>query len=117
MIKIDSNTLETGERVLVLEGDFGLAESEQIKARLLALMEDTTESILIDLTGTDYLNEECIGQIIGAHKLLQTEGRRLIIICPKDGQPRRSLEMKGLESYLNVFTSAAEYLREEGVKS
>ena len=91
---------ETFVRV-ALAGSLDIAGSQQIENRFLAAISGGKKSLIVDLSGVDYIASFGMRLFIQAYKLLDREGKKLVLLSP---QPNalKVLEAAGLTDLLVI---------------
>lgn len=98
--------LEHGVRVVSVRGELDLSTAPDFEGPLDQVLESGSGSVLIDLTGCEFIDSTGIALIVRAWQRLDSgeNGRGLVICCQND-QVRRVLEITGLELSIPVHGS------------
>lgn len=102
-----------GVRILSVTGELDLHTAPQLEERL----GDTgTESLLIDLSGCEFIDSTGIGLIVRTWQRLDDgqggEGEGRFALCGVGNQVRRLLEITGLEASLRTYSGRDEAVAE-----
>lgn len=98
--------LEHGVRVVSVRGELDLSTAPDLEGPLDQVLESGSGSVLIDLTGCEFIDSTGIALIVRAWQRLDSgeNGRGLVICCQND-QVRRVLEITGIELSIPVHGS------------
>jgi anti-anti-sigma factor len=106
--RIDETTLDDGTRTVAVHGELDLATAPALGQRIRRpIFWEGTERVIVDLSGVVFLDSS------GASALLLSLGhaaaldRKLVFVCPP-GVALRRLQIYGLDSRLELFSTAAE---------
>ncbi len=95
--------LEHGVRTVSVRGELDLSTAPELEAPLEEILGDATGSVLIDLSGCEFIDSTGIALIVRAWQRLDGgEGGRTLVICSQNDQVRRVLEITGLELSIPV---------------
>jgi anti-anti-sigma factor len=95
--------LDTGETLaLVLEGEVDLSCAADLASRLNnAVSVRSRSTIVVDLSGCDYMDSSGLKVLIGAERLARERRRRLIFARPSRNL-RRTFDIMQLGEYLTI---------------
>jgi anti-sigma B factor antagonist len=105
-----STTVDESSQAVVLTvlGEVDLATIDELESKIESL-EDTSSSLVIDLTSTEFMDSTGLRLLIATHERLRDAGRELKVAV--DGGPiGRLLEVTGVLTHLNVFSSVGQAL-------
>lgn len=95
--------LEHGVRTVSVRGELDLSTAPELEGPLEEILGDATGSVLIDLSGCEFIDSTGIALIVRAWQRLDGgEGGRTLVICSQNDQVRRVLEITGLELSIPV---------------
>lgn len=98
--------LEHGVRVVSVRGELDLSTAPDLEGPLDQVLESGSGSVLIDLTGCEFIDSTGIALIVRAWQRLDSgENGRALVICCQNDQVRRVLEITGLELSIPVHAS------------
>ena len=83
-------------------GDDGVALDDAVRA--------TTGTLVLDLTGLEFLDSSGINVLLRVRALLGREDRALALVCPT-GPPRRVLELAGIEDLFAIYATRQDAAR------
>ena len=88
--------------VVTVGGEIDAHTSPQLRSCLLDQVARGSElTITIDLTSVTFCDSTALGVLVGTHRRLEGEGRRLEILAPSPSV-RHLFEVSGLDQVLNV---------------
>ncbi len=94
--------------VVVIEGVIKLGESSRLFSDYLnGLFEGNTGSVLIDMTGIDYVDSTGLGELVGYLQRFEGQGRRLALLRPQS-RILNLLKLTKLDEVFPIFTDKAE---------
>ena len=94
-------TERDGEAVVAVRGEVDVYTSPQLRERLEGVIAAGSHRIVLDLSGTDFIDSTGIGVIVGALKRLRGEGGELIVRSPNRAAAR-AFEVTGLTKVLQI---------------
>jgi anti-anti-sigma factor len=96
--------LDDGVRVIEVRGELDLSTAPQLEGPLDEAVADGDSSVLIDLSGCEFIDSTGIALIVRAWQRTAQDGngdgdggKRGFVICSQNEQVRRVLEITGLE--------------------
>ena len=90
-----------GETIVAVRGEVDVYTSPQLRERLDASIDAGKRRVVLDLSGTDFIDSTGIGVIVGALKRLRGEGGELIVRSPNRAAAR-AFEVTGLTKVLQI---------------
>jgi anti-sigma B factor antagonist len=98
-----------GVAVVALTGEIDLYTCPEFKQELLRVIADGATLVVVDLTGTTFIDSTALGVIIrGVERLKQRDGR-LVVVCA-DPNILKIFEVTGLNRIFSVYGSRDEAL-------
>jgi anti-anti-sigma factor len=109
--EVEVGDLERGVRTISVRGELDLSTAPELEGPLDDALQSGEGSVLIDLSGCEFIDSTGIALIVRAWQRLDSgeDGRRLVI-CSQNDQVRRVLEITGLELSIPLHTSRDEAL-------
>jgi anti-anti-sigma factor len=102
---------EQGVQAISVRGELDLSTAPELEGPLEQTLENGKGSVLIDLTGCEFIDSTGIALIVRAWQRLQSgENGRALVICSQNDQVRRVLEITGLELSIPVHATRDEAL-------
>lgn len=103
--------LERGVRTISVRGELDLSTAPELEGPLDQALESGEGSLLIDLSGCEFIDSTGIALIVRAWQRLNGDGNdHILAICSQNDQVRRVLEITGLELSIPVHTTRDEAL-------
>lgn len=96
--------VEQGVAVVTVLGQADLHTASELRSALGGLIDGGSRQLLVDLTGTTFLDSMTLGVLIGALKRLAAVDGRLAIVCP-DRHLRRVFEITSLDRVFTIVES------------
>jgi anti-sigma B factor antagonist len=95
--------LEHGVRTVSVRGELDLSTAPELEGPLDEVLDGGEGSVLIDLSGCEFIDSTGIALIVRAWQRLDAgENGRNLVICSQNDQVRRVLEITGLELSIPV---------------
>ncbi len=109
--EVEIGDLERGARTISVRGELDLSTAPELEGPLNEALENDRGSLLVDLSGCEFIDSTGIALIVRAWQRLDAGGNgRSLAICSQNDQVRRVLEITGLELSIPVHTSRDEAL-------
>jgi anti-anti-sigma factor len=88
-----------------VRGEVDLSNVPSVRERLLAAVSNTAAALLLDLSGTDYLDSSGVGLIFELAERLGSRGQKLQVVVPDDSVIKRVLTLTEVEQVAPIFVS------------
>ena len=95
--KIDDDT-----HVVAVTGEIDLFTAPEFKQRMSAPIDAGRSNLVVDLSGTTFIDSSSLGVLIGAHRRLKLRGGSLVVVCDNEAIAK-TFKITGLDG---VFTIA-----------
>ncbi|MFN2466572.1 MAG: STAS domain-containing protein, partial [Gaiellaceae bacterium] len=79
--KIETEQLREGVYVISLGGEVDLYTAPEFKQQLLDVIEQGAAHVVVDLTGTTFIDSTTLGVLVGGVKRLRTKDGQLSLVC------------------------------------
>ena len=87
----------TGQRgVIAIHGEIDISNAQEVSAAIEAVMPNAVELLVIDLSGTTYLDSAGVQLLFLLAQRLQTRRQALILVVPEEAPIRAVLELTGM---------------------
>jgi anti-sigma B factor antagonist len=73
-----------GHQVVAVQGEVDIYTSSVLRERLIELIDAGARSVVVDLSGVDFLDSSGLGVLVGALKRLRTAGGELALVVRSD---------------------------------
>jgi anti-sigma B factor antagonist len=90
-----------GSEVLVVEGEIDMASSSRLIAPLNEAVMEAVHSLVIDLSGVNFMDSTGLALLLGAYRRLRRRGVGFALVCP-GGPVRRVFEVTDMVETLRV---------------
>lgn len=105
---VETHTAEYGS-VLNLRGELDLASSPTLEEHLTRAIDSSTELVIVDLRGLDFMDSTGLNTLVKGHQRAQQAGKRLGLV--RGGpQVARLLSLTGIAERLTVVDAPEELL-------
>lgn len=88
--------------VVAPTGDVDLTNADDLRAAILAALSNERESVIVDFSGTRYLDSAGIRVLFSIARRLEERRRRLAIVAPRGAQIRKILSLVDIQSRATV---------------
>ena len=103
-------TEQVGERhVIALTGEVELYSAPELKTQMLEVIANGSMDVVVDFTGTTFIDSTTLGVLVGGVKRLREKGGRLSIVC-SDRNITKIFEITGLDRVFTIYPTRAEAL-------
>jgi anti-sigma B factor antagonist len=97
-----------GVIVLSVSGDVDAFSAPELKEQLFACLDGGTERLIIDMTGSDFIDSTGLGVLVAGVK--HARGRELSIVCDS-GSIRHILGIVGLDRVFALYHTRSDAMR------
>ena len=106
--------LETREGSVVarLSGEVDMSNASYVRDQLLASMPNEALALVLDITGTRYLDSAAIEVLFDVSRRLGRRRQELRLVMPSDSPLRRVIELTEVHTAAHVYGSLEEALTE-----
>jgi anti-sigma B factor antagonist len=87
--------------LVVASGELDIAATSELSAIFAMANAGPQDTLVLDLTGVDFIDSSALGTILRAAQQLEAAGKRLHIVTP-EGPVRRLLEITGTAQRFSV---------------
>ena len=95
-----------GWEVLTVSGEIDMATAPRFRQRLLALISDGAQNVVIDLSGVDYIDSTGLGVLMGGAKRVRSAGGDIRLVTA-GSHLAKLIELTRLDRVLDMFESVA----------
>ena len=89
------------ERRYPVYGEVDLALASELQDELLAIVNSSTDDLVLDCTGLEFVDSTGIAVFVHTQRLLELQGRRFRIVN-LGGMARRAFDLLGLSGVLSI---------------
>lgn len=106
-LTISNRELSNGWVVLAVEGEVDLATVEDLQAAIDAVLADTGDHVVVDLTASSFMDSTGLKALVMSHRKFDDVGRSFAIAV--DGGPiSRLIDLSGVDKTIRTVRSVAE---------
>ena len=110
-LQISSRREGNDSAVLSLQGEVDVSNSDLVKNAAVSLLADNVQRLVIDLSGTEYLDSAGLGILVGLLKRVNESARSLVIAGARP-QVKRVFEITRLNGVFTMCDDVASALQE-----
>jgi anti-anti-sigma factor len=104
---------QAGEVVVAhVTGEVDLSNAESITERLVAAVPNTATALVLDMSGTDYLDSSGVRMIFELAQRLRNRGQDLGLVVPEEANIRRVLMLTEVERVVPMSSAIATALED-----
>jgi anti-sigma B factor antagonist len=114
--EVHSEELEGGVRAFAVRGELDMSTAPELERELEGVPADAGAAIMLDLCECEFIDSTGIALIVRAWQRLDREaggeGTGRLVLCSRNHQVRRLLEITGVESSISMHEGRDEALAE-----
>src|SRR3954470_19769406 len=100
--------------VVAVNGEIDLFTAPEFKQRVSAPIDAGRTNVVVDLTGTTFIDSSSLGVLIGAHRRLRRLDGSLVIVCSNDAIVK-TFRITGLDSVFTIVPTLDEAFNGDAV--
>ena len=116
LARIDVEELGT-RRLIRINGEVDISNSRELATAIERAVSDSVEGVVIDLSGTTYLDSAAIELLFRLAERLHGRRHRLHLVIPPGVPVRSVIELTGLSDLVPVWEALADVPAEPGDRS
>jgi anti-sigma B factor antagonist len=102
--------------VVAVTGEIDLFTAPEFKQRVSAPIDAGSANVIVDLTGTTFIDSSSLGVLIGAHRRLKLRGGSLVVVCDNDAIVK-TFRITGLDGVFTLVKSLDDALDGDAVSA
>ena len=106
--KVDDSTY-----VIALTGEADLYTAPEFKQQLLDVIGNGGKDVVVDFSGTTFIDSTTLGVLVGGVKRLRAQDGRLSLVC-SDRNITKIFEITGLDRVFTIYATRDEALAKTG---
>jgi anti-sigma B factor antagonist len=111
---IEDRPADDGAHIVAVTGEIDLFTAPEFKQRVSAPIDAGATHVIVDLTGTTFIDSSSLGVLIGAHRrLLRLQGR-LVVVCNNDAI-MKTFRITGLDGVFTIVATLDEAFNGDAV--
>ena len=104
---VETKQLENGVAVIAISGRLALGgETEKLEAALTKLLAGESKSVVLDITGLDYVDSSGVGMLVSCLTKLKKSGGEMKV-AGANPRIRRIFTMTGVESMMSLYDTVS----------
>src|SRR3954451_20829656 len=111
---ITDRQLDGDRHVVAVTGEIDLFTAPEFKQRVSAPIDAGRTHVVVDLTGTTFIDSSSLGVLIGAHRRLRRLEGSLVIVCSNDAIVK-TFRITGLDSVFTIVPTLDEAFNGDAV--
>ena len=109
--KVDDSTY-----VIALSGEVDLYTAPEFKQQLLEVIGEGGKDVIVDFSGTTFIDSTTLGVLVGGVKRLRGQDGRLSLVC-SDRNITKIFEITGLDRVFTIYPTRDEALAKTGAST
>jgi anti-sigma B factor antagonist len=109
--KVDDSTY-----VISLAGEVDLYTAPEFKQQLLDVIAEGGTDVIVDFSGTTFIDSTTLGVLVGGVKRLRAQDGRLSLVC-SDRNITKIFEITGLDRVFTIYPTRDEALAKTGAST
>jgi anti-sigma B factor antagonist len=102
--------------VVSVTGEVDLFTAAEFKQRVMAPIATGAQHVIVDLTGTTFIDSSSLGVLIGANRRLKARRGRLVVACDVEAIIK-TLKITGLDSVFTLAPTVEEALERRALEA
>jgi anti-sigma B factor antagonist len=102
--EIEDRPVRDGVHVVAVTGEIDLFTAPEFKQRMAGPIDDGVKRLVVDLTGTTFIDSSSLGVLIGAHRKLKQRNGSLVVVCDNDTIVK-TFKITGLDGVFTLVPS------------
>jgi anti-sigma B factor antagonist len=102
--------------VIALAGEVDLYTAPEFKQQLLDAIAKGAKNVVVDLSGTTFIDSTTLGVLVGGVKRLRGQDGQLSLVC-SDRNIAKIFEITGLDRVFQIYPARAEALAAAGAST
>ena len=104
-VEMDRN----GQRgIIAIHGEIDISNAQEVSAAIESVMPSAAETLVIDLSGTTYLDSSGGQLLFLLAQRLQTRRQSLMLVVPEEAPIRAVLELTGMQRVVRMEAAVEE---------
>jgi len=113
---VDTEKIGPNAYVVSLKGEVDLYTAPEFKQQLLDVIGQGARDVIVDFTGTTFIDSTTLGVLVGGVKRLRPEGGQLSLVC-SDRNITKIFEITGLDRVFTIYATREEAVSKIGDSS
>jgi anti-sigma B factor antagonist len=113
---IEDRRVDPVTYVVSVTGEVDLFTAAEFKQRVMAPIATGAQHVIVDLTGTTFIDSSSLGVLIGANRRLKARRGRLVVACDVEAIIK-TLKITGLDSVFTLAPTVEEALERRALEA
>ena len=114
--EIEDRKVDEDTHLVSVSGEIDLFTAPEFKQHISAPIDAGRGTVVVDLTGTTFIDSSSLGVLIGAHRRLKLRGGSLVIVCDNDAITK-TFRITGLDGVFTLMESLNDALDGDAVET
>ena len=110
---VNTEQVGDGTHVISLTGEVDLYTAPEFKQQLVELIGNGAKEVVVDFSGTTFIDSTTLGVLVGGVKRLRPNGGQLSLVC-NDRNITKIFEITGLDRVFTIYPTRDEALAAVG---
>ena len=111
---VKTDKVGEGRYVISLSGEVDLYTAPEFKQQLLEVIGQGGKEVVVDFSGTTFIDSTTLGVLVGGVKRLRTNDGQLSLVC-SDRNITKIFEITGLDKVFTIYPTREEAVAAVGV--
>jgi anti-sigma B factor antagonist len=113
---IKTEQVDGGAYVISLAGEVDLYTAPEFKQQLLDVISQGGKDVIVDFSGTTFIDSTTLGVLVGGVKRLRTNDGQLSLVC-NDRNITKIFEITGLDRVFTIYPTRDEAISNAGTSN
>ena len=106
--------VDGNRHIVAVTGEIDLFTAPEFKQRMSQPIDDGVGRLIVDLSGTTFIDSSSLGVLIGAHRRLKLRGGSLVVVCDNEAIVK-TFRITGLDGVFTLVKSLDDALDGDAV--
>jgi anti-sigma B factor antagonist len=112
--EIEDRALDDDTHLVAVTGEIDLFTAPEFKQRVAAPIDEGRRRVIVDLTGTTFIDSSSLGVLIGAHRRLRRHEGALVVVCSHEAIIK-TFRITGLDGVFTIVSTLDDALNSDAV--
>jgi anti-sigma B factor antagonist len=112
--EIEDRRVQDDTHLVSVRGEIDLFTAPEFKQHVSAPIDAGVPNVVVDLSGTTFIDSSSLGVLIGAHRRLKLRGGSLVIVCESESIVK-TFRITGLDGVFTLVSSLDDALDGDAV--
>ena len=113
--EIEDRRIDDDTHVVAVSGEIDLFTAPEFKQRMSEPIDAGRSQLVVDLSGTTFIDSSSLGVLIGAHRRLKLRGGSLVVVCTSDAIAK-TFKVTGLDGVFTVAPTVESALADDAAR-